>query len=111
MKKIYSYAIIPADSYYEKTGEITYEVDEEENECEYSEEWCKDSDDPIKDYVENAVENAQGKTLEELGYSWDNKVNDINFKTVNFTGSYHILYDENGTPVELYVIKECDDEE
>ena len=70
---------------------------------EYSEEWTKDDDDPIKDYVENAIENVSDKTFSEEGYSWD-EGKTIDFFEVIPGDTYHILY-RNGEPIELYHVK------
>lgn len=103
-KKIYSHAICMAQSYNEGSGEYVYEVKKERSECEYSEEWTRDSDDPIKDYVENAIENVSDDGFSESGYSWDEQGININFSTVTFDGAYHILC-RDGKPIELYYVK------
>ena len=103
MKKIYSHQIIMTQSYNEGSGEPIYEVKKEQFECEYSEEWTKDNDDPIKEYVENAIENVSDKNFSDSGYSWDGNAN-INFSSVSFSGAYHILF-KDGSPVELYYVK------
>lgn len=103
MKKIYWHAIKMGQSYNEGTGEPIYEVEAESSECDYSEEWTKDDDDPIKDYVENAIENVSDGTFSDEGYSWDEG------KTISFlpsiqTNIYHVLY-KNGKPIELYYVE------
>lgn len=103
MKKIYSHQIVITQSYNEGSGEHVYEVKEEQFDCEYSEEWTQDSDDPIKEYVENAIENASYDSFSNLGYSWDEYSN-INFSSVTFDGAYHILF-KDGVPVELYYVE------
>lgn len=102
-KRIYSHEICISQNYNEGTGEYIYEVKKEQSECEYSEEWTQDNDDPIKEYVENAIENISDKSFADSGYSWDENVN-INFSTVTFDGAYHILC-KNGEPIELYYVK------
>lgn len=104
MKKIYWHAIKMGQSYNEGTGEPIYEVEAESSECEYSEEWTKDDDDPIKDYVENAIENND-EDFEDAGYSWDNQEGNINFSTFSCESYYHILF-KNGVPIELYYVGE-----
>ena len=64
-KKIYSHEICMTQSYNEGSGDHVYEVKKEQFECEYSEEWTQDSDDPIKDYVENAIENMSDESFSE----------------------------------------------
>ena len=103
-KKIYSHEIYITQSYNEGTGDYVYEVNEEQFECEYSEEWTRDSDDPIKDYVENAIENVSDCSFADSGYSWDEKNININFSTVTFEGAYHILF-KNDVPIELYYVE------
>ena len=103
MKKIYSYQIIMTQSYNEGSGEPIYEVKKERFDCEYSEEWTKDNDDPIKDYVENAIENVYDDSFSELGYTWDENAS-INFSSVSFNGASHILF-KDGAPVELYYVE------
>ena len=103
MKKIYCHTIKMSQSYNERTGEPIYEVETEDSECEYSEEWLKDDEDPIKDYVENAIENVSDKTFSEEGYSWD-EGKTIDFFEVIPGDTYHILY-RNGEPIELYHVK------
>lgn len=103
MKKIYRHAIEIGQSYNEGTGEPIYEVEAESSECEYSEEWTKDDNDPIKDYVENAFENVLDKTFYEEGYSWD-EGKTIDFFSVITGDTYHVLY-RDGEPVELYYVK------
>ena len=104
MKKIYSHQIIMTQSYNEGSGEPIYEVKKERFDCEYSEEWVKDNDDPIKDYVENAIENVSDCNFADSGYSWDEQNININFSTVTFDGVYHILC-KNGIPIELYYVE------
>lgn len=101
-KRIYSHAICITQSYNEGSGEPVYEVKEEQFECEYSEEWTQD-DDPIKEYVENAIENVSDDSFSDLGYSWDEDGN-INFSSVSFSGAYHILF-KDGNPIELYYVE------
>ena len=103
MKKIYRHAIKIGQSYNEGTGEAIYEVEPERFDCEYSEEWAKDDNDPIKDYVENALENVLDKTFYEEGYSWD-EGKTIDFFSVITGDTYHVLY-RDGEPVELYYVK------
>ena len=102
-RKIYSHQIVMTQSYNEGSGEPIYEVKKEQFECEYSEEWTKDNDDPIKDYVENSIENVSDDSFSDLGYSWDQDSN-INFSSVAFDGAYHILF-KDGVPVELYYVE------
>ncbi len=83
-----------------------YEVNPESTECEYSEEWTKDDEDPIKDYVENMIENATGESIEDAGYSWEGNNTSIDFGDLTYTGAAHILYDKSGDPVSIYYIKE-----
>ena len=83
-----------------------YEVEPEAVECEYSEEWTRDEDDPIKDYVENMIENATGESIEGAGYSWEVNNKSLDFGNLAYTGAAHILYDKNGDPVSIYYIKE-----
>lgn len=110
MKHIYCCQIELSPYSYHENGDSIYEVNQDSEECEYSDEWFVDSDDPIKDYVENAIENAQG-SFEDSGYSWDEeKEVDINFKTVITGTVYHVLF-QNGVPVELYYVGEGEDEE
>lgn len=104
MKKIYYHEITMSQSYNEGTKEPIYEVCKEQFQCEYSEEWTQDSDDPIKDYVENAIENMSDESFSESGYSWDEPNININFSTVTFGGAYHILC-RHGAPIELYYVK------
>lgn len=103
MKKIYYHAIKMSQSYNEETGEPIYEVEPERFDCEYSEEWTKDDNDPIKDYVENAIENVSDGTFYEEGYSWDDGKT-IDFFSVITGDTYHVLY-RDGEPVELYYVK------
>ena len=103
-KRIYSHAISITQSYNEGSGDAVYEVKKEQFECEYSEEWTQNSDDPIKEYVENAIENVSNKSFADSGYSWDEQNINVNFSTVTFDGAYHILC-KNGVPVELYYIE------
>lgn len=103
-KKIYSHEIFMTQSYNEGNGEHVYEVEKEQFECEYSEEWTCDSDDPIKEYVENAIENVSDEDFSDSGYSWDEQDMNINFSTVTFDGAYHVLC-KNGKPIELYYVK------
>lgn len=103
-KIICSHAISITQSYNEGTGDPVYEVKKEQSMCEYSEEWTRDNDDPIKEYVENAIENVSDKSFADSGYSWDEKNINVNFSTVTFDGAYHILC-KNGVPVELYYVK------
>ena len=103
MKKIYWHTIKIGQSYNEGTGEPIYEVEAESSECEYSEEWTKDDNDPIKDYVENAIENVSDGTFWDEGYSWDEGKN-ISFFPAIQTNIYHVLY-RNGEPIELYYVK------
>lgn len=103
-KRIYSHEICITQSYNEGSGDPVYEVKKEKFECEYSEEWARDSDDPIKEYVENAIENVSDKDFSESGYSWDEPNININFSTVTFDGIYHILC-KNGKPIELYYVE------
>lgn len=91
-------------SYNEESGNYVYEVQEGGSECEYSEEWTQDSDDPIKEYVENAIENVSDESFSDSGYSWDEQGININFSTVTFDGAYHILC-KYGEPIELYYVK------
>lgn len=102
-KRIYSHEICISQNYNEGTGEYIYEVKKEQSECEYSEEWTRDSDDPIKEYVENSIENISDDSFTDSGYSWDENAN-INFSTVTFDGAYHVLC-KNGVPIELYYVK------
>lgn len=102
MKKIYYHEIAMTQSYNEGTGEPIYEVKKEQFGCEYSEEWTKDGEDPIKDYVENMIENFSDKSFRESGYSWDENAA-INFSTVTFSGACHILF-KNSEPIELYYV-------
>ena len=102
-KKIYSHEICISQNYNEGTGEYIYEVKKEQSECEYSEEWTRDSNDPIKEYVENSIENISDDSFADSGYSWDENAN-INFSTVTFDGAYHVLC-KNGEPIELYYVK------
>lgn len=88
-----------------------YEVEPEAVECEYSEEWTRDEKDPIKDYVENMIENATGESIEDAGYSWDGNNVSLDFGELTYTGAAHILYDKNGNPVEIYYIREEEEEE
>ena len=103
-KRIYSHEICMSQSYNEGTGEYIYEVKKEQFKCEYSEEWTRDSDDPIKDYVENAIENVSDCNFSDSGYSWDEQNININFSAITFDGAYHILC-KNGIPIELYYVK------
>ena len=103
MKKIYSHEITISQSFNEGSGEYIYEVKKEQFECEYSEEWTNDSDDPIKDYVENAIGNVIDESFSDAGYTWDEDSN-INFSSVTFDGASHILF-KDGVPVELYYVK------
>ena len=103
-KRIYSHAISITQSYNEGSGEYIYEVKKEQFKCEYSEEWTRDSDDPIKDYVENAIENVSDCSFADSGYSWDEQNININFSTVTFDCVYHILC-KNGIPIELYYVE------
>lgn len=102
-RKIYSHQIVITQSYNEGSREPIYEVKKERFECEYSEEWTRDSNDPIKEYVENAIENVSNKNFSDSGYSWDGNAN-INFSTVTFDGACHVLF-KNGIPVELYYVE------
>lgn len=88
-----------------------YDVNQESSECEYSEEWTKDEEDPIKDYVENMIENETGKSLEDAGYSWNGNITSINYAGLVYTGASHILYDKNGDPVSIYYIDDKEEEE
>ena len=77
-----------------------YEVQEESSECEYSEEWFADSDDPIKDYVNNILE----ETVDDIeNYEWDLDTHDCIYftKHANNTGIEHTLY-YKGKPIALY---------
>lgn len=103
MKKIYCHEITMTQSYNEVTGNPVYDVKKEGSECEYSEEWTKDEENPIKDYVENAIENSSDESFEDGGYSWDESAA-ISFSTVTFPGAYHVLF-KNGEPIELYYVK------
>lgn len=103
-KRIYSHAISITHSYNEGTGNPVYEVKKEQFECECSEEWTRDSDDPIKDYVENAIENVSDDSFTDSGYSWDEKNINIDFSTITFDGAYHILC-KHGKPIELYYVE------
>ena len=85
MKKIYCHAIKMGQSYNEGTGEPIYD------------------NDPIKDYVENAIENVSDGTFWDEGYSWDEGKN-ISFFPAIQTNIYHVLY-RNGEPIELYYVK------
>lgn len=87
-----------------------YEVEQEAAECEYSEEWTRDEDDPIKAYVENMIENATGESLEDAGYSWEGNNKSLDFRNLTFTGAAHILYNKNGDPVSIYYIKEVEND-
>lgn len=87
-----------------------YEVESEAVECEYSEEWTRDEDDPIKDYVENMIENATGESIEGAGYSWEGNNKSLDFGNLAYTGAAHILYDKNGDPVSIYYIKEVEND-
>ena len=83
----------------ESCGEC-YEVQEESSECEYSEEWFKDSEDPIKDYVDNML----AESVEDIeNYAWDlDDSTTIYFrKHTNDTGIEHILYYKS-KPISLY---------
>ena len=102
-KKIYEHEICITQSYNEGSGDYVYEVDEEGFECEYSEEWTQDSEDPIKEYVENAIENVSDDSFSDEGYSWDEPIN-IDFSKVTFDGAYHILC-KDGSPIALYYVK------
>jgi len=107
MKKIY-YNGISIDV----NTENGYKVDPDSFECEYSEEWTKDEDDPIKDYVENMIENVTGESLEDAGYSWTGNNNvSLDFGDLTYTGAAHILYDKNDDPVEIYYIREEEEKE
>lgn len=103
-KRIYSHEICMTQSYNEGSGDCVYEVKKEQFVCEYSEEWTRDSDDPIKDYVENAIENVSDDGFSESGYSCDEQGIAINFSTVTFDGAYHILC-KDGEPIELYYVE------
>ena len=87
-----------------------YEVNPESTECEYSEEWTRDEKDPIKDYVENMIENATGESIEDAGYSWEGNNTSLDFGDLTYTGAAHILYDKNGDPVSIYYIKEVEND-
>lgn len=102
IRKIYSHQIVMTQSYNEGSGEPIYEVKKEQFECEYSEEWARDNDDPIKEYVENAIENVSDKNFSDSGYSWDGNAS-INFSTVTFDWAFHVLF-KNGIPIELYYV-------
>ena len=110
MKKIYYHEIVMTQSYNEGTGEPIYEIKKEQFECEYSEEWTKDDADPIKDYVENMIENATGESIEDAGYSWEGNNTSLDFGDLTYTGAAHILYDKNGDPVSIYYIKEVEND-
>lgn len=86
------------------------EVNPESMECEYSEEWTGSESDPIKDYVENMIENATGESLEDAGYSWEGNNTSLDFGNLTYTGAAHILYDKNGNPVSIYYIKEAEND-
>ena len=103
-KRIYSHVISITQSYNEGSGKPVYEVEKEQFECEYSEEWTQNSDDPIKEYVENTIENVSDKSFADSGYLWDEQNININFSTVTFDGAYHILC-KNGVPIELYYVE------
>lgn len=102
-RKIYGHQIVITQSYNEGSGEPIYEVEKEQFDCEYSEEWTLDSDDHINEYVENAIENVSDDSFSDLGYSWDGNAN-INFSSVTFDGAYHILF-KDGNPIELYYVE------
>lgn len=104
MKKIYYNNISIA------TNSEGYEVDQESFECEYSEEWFVDDADPIKDYVENMIENSC-VDFDDEGYTWDDGNNycSINFGTMTMEDVYHILF-KNGEPVAVYYVSESDEE-
>jgi len=87
-----------------------YEVVPESVECDYSEEWTRDEDDPIKDYVENMIENETGESLEGAGYSWTGNIVSLDFCDLAYTGAAHILYDKNGDPVSIYYVNEVDND-
>lgn len=87
-----------------------YEVNPESMECEYSEEWTRSENDPIKDYVENMIENATGESLEDAGYSWEGNNKSLDFGNLAYTGASHILYEKNGDPVSIYYIKEVEND-
>ena len=103
-KKIYEHEICITQSYNEGSGDYVYEVKKEGTECEYSEEWTQDNDDPIKEYVENAIENISDDSFSDAGYSWDEPNINVDFSTVTFEGAYHILC-KNGNPVALYYVE------
>lgn len=104
MKKIYCNNISAS------VNNCGYEVNPESMECEYSEEWTRDEDDPIKDYVENMIENATGESIEDAGYSWDGNNKSLDFGNLAYTGAAHILYDKNGVPASIYYIKEVEND-
>lgn len=82
----------------ESYGEC-YELGES-SECEYSEEWFGDSEDPIKDYVDNMLEEC----VEDIeNYAWDlDDSAPIYFTNyTNENGIEHILY-YKGKPISLY---------
>ena len=106
MKKIY-YNGISLD--YNSYGD-SYEVDSESFECEYSEEWTQNEEDPIKDYVKNSFENFSDCSFEDAGYSWDDYGGISLAGELYFDGPWHVLC-RNGIPVEFYYIKEEEEEE
>lgn len=83
-----------------------YEIEPEAIECEYSEEWTQDDEDPVKDYVENMIENETGESLEDAGYSWEGNNTSLDFGALTYTGAAHILYNRNGDPVSIYYVNE-----
>lgn len=104
MKKIYCNDISAS------VNNCGYEVNPESTECEYSEEWTGSENDPIKDYVENMIENATGESIEDAGYSWEGNNTSLDFDVLTYTGTAHILYDKNGDPVSIYYIKEVEND-
>ena len=96
MKKIMMAQIKGASGSYSEC----YELQEESFECEYSEEWFIDSDDPIKDYVNNMLEETVGDIE---NYGWDLAGNECVYftKYTNDSNIEHVLY-YKGKPTALY---------
>ena len=79
-----------------------YEVQEESSECEYSEEWFSDAKDPIKDYVNNALEDSVND-IENYEWDLDTGICIYFTKHVNDTNIEHILYYKK-KPIALYYV-------
>lgn len=98
MKKIMERQFKSADGSYSEC----YELKEESRECELSEEWFSDSEDPIKDYVNNMLADS---VHDFENYEWDLDTGDCIYftKYTNDSNIEHILY-YNKIPVALYFV-------